>query len=204
MLLIVCENGSILFIKKKRLKKKLLWVFSIENLWEMLFYGMLVKTLRLLRTFPGKDYFESFSSKNTSSWLLSFVKLFTTVILWTVAEEQGCSVFRKFLYNIFSPDSVKNTGVSERTLKNFQKLERKKMVPWKINWLPGKCNVCWMWIDHVLVVLVICTLYFFLSFICFCFMLIEAVNVRLNLSFIVTWLWQVWLTTSSRDFSNIA
>lgn len=190
------------FYKKKKIKKENAVNVFHWNLWERLFYGMLAKTLRL-HTFPGKDYFESFSSKNTSSWLLSFATLQQS-FCEQLQKNRAVVFFENFFIRFFLLTHLKTPGVSERTLKNFQKLERKKMVPWKINWLPGKYNVYWMWIDHVLVVLVICTLYFFLSFICFCFMLIEAVNVRLNLSFVVAWLWQVWLTTSSRDFSNIA
>ena len=74
---------------------------------------MLAKTLRLLHTFPGQDYFESFFQVKILRLGCCHLRnclqqpFCEHLQIGILAEKQGCSVFRRFLRKIFSPRSVK-------------------------------------------------------------------------------------------------
>ena len=63
-----------------------------------------------------------------------------------LGKSNALIIFGKFVKHFFSLAFAKDTDIRQIKLKTLWKLDREKLVPEKIKWLPGNYNSYWMYI----------------------------------------------------------
>lgn len=118
------------------------------------------------------------------------LQIFLEAILWAAVDTYFCGKNSALLAfgTIFSLGFFTDIEIRQTKLKNLWKSEGKN---WRLRRY-GEYQEVMIYIEctsnHQSWAFIMCTVYFILSFICFCSMLTEAIKVALNISFVIVWL----------------